>query len=343
MNFQALPKIDLHLHLDGAIRVPTIAELGEELGIPLPTYDPQALARYVQVGSDCRSLTDFLKRFEVFYPLLPFARTQERIAYELCEDCRRDNVIYFEARFAPALAANRRFTMEDAVGAALEGFRRGQRDFAVRCGLILCCYRSVSVAENVATVKLAHKYRDRGVIGIDLAGDENHFATAPQAEAFALARRLEIPITMHAGEGGHPEHIQEAVFTHGATRVGHGVSLQRDPELLKAVRDHGTVFEICLTSNLQTCTVPSLAAHPFKKFLDEKVRVTLNTDDPAISNITLSDEFALAAREYRLPPAAIRELLLNAAHAAFGERSLRDELATRIHQALLDPPAGRAA
>ena len=334
MNFKALPKIDLHLHLDGAIRVPTIAELGDELGIKLPTYDPKQLAALVQVNRDCRSLTDFLKRFEVFYPLLPFAKTQERIAYELCEDCQRDNVIYFEARFAPALAASPRFTMEDAVTAALEGFRRGQRDFNIRSGLILCCYRSISVAENVATVKLAHKYRDQGVIGIDLAGDENHFAAAPHAEAFALARKLEIPITIHAGEGGKPENIREAVFTHGATRIGHGVSLQNDPELLKAVRDQGTVFEICLTSNLQTCTVPSLAAHPFKKFLDEKVRVTLNTDDPGISNITLSDEFELAAREYKLKPAQIRELLDNAAHAAFGEPSLRRSLAAEIQQSL---------
>src|ERR1043165_7606812 len=134
MNFKKLPKIDLHLHLDGAIRVPTIAELGDELGIKLPTNDPKKLAKFVQVDRDCRSLTDFLKRFEVFYPLLPFARTQERIAYELCEDCRRDNVVYFETRFAPALAANRKFRMEDA--AALEGLRRGQRDFGVRCGLI---------------------------------------------------------------------------------------------------------------------------------------------------------------------------------------------------------------
>ena len=333
MNFKTLPKIDLHLHLDGAIRVPTIAELGDELGIKLPTYDPKKLAAFVQVNRDCRSLTDFLKRLEVFYPILPFAKTQERIAYELCEDCQRDNVIYFEARFAPALAASSSFTMEDSVVAALEGFRRGQRDFGLRCGLILCCYRSVSVAENVETVKLAHKYRDQGVIGIDLAGDENHFAAAPHAEAFALARKLEIPITIHAGEGGQPENIREAVFTHGATRIGHGVSLQQDLELLKAVRDAGTVFELCLTSNLQTCTVPSLAAHPFKKFLDEKVRVTLNTDDPAISNITLTEEFELAAREYHLKPAQIHELLMNSAHAAFGEPSLRRDLASKIQAA----------
>lgn len=330
MNFKQLPKIDLHLHLDGTIRVPTIAELGDELGIKLPTNDPKKLAKFVQVDRDCRSLGDFLKRFEVFYPLLPFAKTQERIAYELCDDCARDNVIYFEARFAPALASNKKFTMEDAVVAALEGFRRGQRDFGVRCGFILCCYRSISLEENIATVKLAQKYRDKGVIGIDLAGDENQFPAAPHAEAFALARKLEIPITIHAGEGGRPENIREAVFTHGATRIGHGVSLQRDPELLKAVRDHGTVFEICLTSNLQTCTVPSAQAHPFRKFFDEKLRLTLNTDDPAISNITLSDEFELAAREYRLKPNEIRELLLNAAQAAFGETSLRQNLTTII-------------
>jgi adenosine deaminase len=330
MNFKEQPKIDLHLHLDGAIRVPTIAELGEELGIQLPTYDPKKLAKFVQVDRDCRSLTDFLKRFEVFYPILPYAKTQERIAYELCEDCARDNVIYFETRFAPALACNEKFTMEDAIVAVLEGLRRGQRDFGVRCGLILCCYRSIRLQQNIDTVTLAQKYRGRGVIGIDLAGDELHYPAAPHGEAFALARKLEMPITIHAGEGGKAENIREAVFEHGATRIGHGVALGRDLELLKEVRDRGTVFEICLTSNLQTCSVPSLRKHPFQKFFDEKVLVTLNTDDPAISNITLTDEFSLAARAYKLTPAQIRELLVNAAQAAFVEPSVRRELVSRL-------------
>ncbi|HUJ73072.1 MAG TPA: adenosine deaminase [Verrucomicrobiae bacterium] len=330
MNFKKLPKIDLHLHLDGAIRVPTIAELGDKLGVTLPTYDPKKLAKFVQVDRDCRSLTDFLKRFEVFYPILPYAITQERIAYELCEDCARDNVIYFETRFAPSLACNEKFTMEDAVLAALEGLRRGQRDFSVRCGLILCCYRSITTQQNIDTVKLARKHRASGVIGIDLAGDELHYPAAPHAEVFALARKLEIPITIHAGEGGKSENIREAVFDHGATRIGHGVALGQDSELLKRVRDRGTVFEICLTSNLQTCSVPSLQTHPFQRFFDEKVRVTLNTDDPAISDITLTDEFELAARAYKLTPAQIRELLVNAAQAAFAEPSVRRELVSRL-------------
>jgi adenosine deaminase len=323
MNLQKLPKIDLHLHLDGAIRVPTIAELGEELGVKLPTYDAKKLAKFVQVDRDCRNLTDFLKRFEVFYPILPYAITQERIAYEVCEDCARDNAIYFETRFAPALASNEKFTMEDAVVAVLEGSRRGQGDFGVRCGLILCCYRSITPQQNIDTVKLAHKYRDKGVIGIDLAGDELHYPATPHAEAFALARKLEMPITIHAGEGGNAENIREAVFDLGAARIGHGVALQHDVELLKKVRDRGTVFEMCLTSNLQTCSVPSIQQHPFKRFLDENVRVTLNTDDPVISDITLTDEFELAAREYKLTPAQIRELLVNAANAAFAETSVR--------------------
>ncbi len=334
MNFQTLPKIDLHLHLDGAIRVPTIADLADDLGIPLPTYDPRKLARYVQVDRDCRSLTDFLKRFEVFYPILPFAKTQERIAYELCEDCARDHVIYFEARFAPALAANKRFTMEDAVTAALEGFRRGQRDFHIRSGLILCCYRSITPARNIATVKLAHKYREQGVIGIDLAGDELHYPAALHTKAFALARRLELPITIHAGEGEKADNIREAIFDHGATRIGHGVALQHDDELLKQVRDRGTTFEICLTSNLQTCSVPSLRRHPFKKFLDEQVRVTLNTDDPAISNITLTDEFKLAARAFRLTRPQIRQLLVSAAQSAFAPAAIRRQLTREIETSL---------
>lgn len=307
-------------------------ELADQLGIPLPSSDPRQLARHVQVDRDCRSLVDFLKRFEVFYPLLPHAVTQERIAYELCEDCARDNVIYFETRFAPSLAANEKFSMDDAVLAALEGLRRGQRDFGVRCGLILCCYRSIDLAGNLATVRLAQKYRDQGVIGIDLAGDEKNFPASAHADAFALARRYELPITIHAGEAGPAENIREAVFDHGATRIGHGVALAQDDELLRRVRDRGTVLECCLTSNLQTCSVPALAAHPFRKFLDNQLRVTLNTDDPAISNITLSDEFELAAREFRLTPPEVRGLLENAARGAFTEESERQALIHRLQE-----------
>ena len=148
MNLKKLPKIDLHLHLDGAIRVSTVAELGDALGVKLPTYDPRKLAKFVQVDRDCRSLTDFLKRFEILYPILPYAVTQERIVYEVCEDCARDNVIYFEARFAPALACDGKFTMEDAVVAALEGLRRGQRDFGVRCGDSLLLPIDFAAAEH---------------------------------------------------------------------------------------------------------------------------------------------------------------------------------------------------
>jgi adenosine deaminase len=194
----------------------------------------------------------------------------------------------------------------------------------------LCCYRSITPQQNIETVKLAHKYRDKGVVGIDLAGDELHYPATPHAEAFALAGKLDIPVTIHAGEGERPENIREAVFDHGAARIGHGVALQRDPELLKRVRDAGTVFEICLTSNLQTCSVPSLAKHPFKKFLDEKVRVTLNTDDPAISNITLTDEFRLAAKSFSLSPAQIRTLLSTAVEAVFAGASVRREVAARL-------------
>jgi adenosine deaminase len=312
MDFRALPKIDLHLHLDGAIRVGTIAELGDELGVPLPATDPVKLARLVQVDRDCRSLADFLKRFEVFYPILPYAVTQERIAYELCEDCARDNVIYFETRFAPALAASERFSMEEAVLAALEGLR-----------------------ENLETVRLAAKYREQGVVGIDLAGDEKNFPASACAEALGLARRWELPITIHAGEAGPAENIREAVFEHGATRIGHGCALTQEPELLKRVRDRGTVFEMCLTSNLQTCSVPGLAAHPFRRCLDERVKVTLNTDDPAISNITLSDEFALAHREFALQPAEIRELLVTAAQGAFADAAVRAALERQILRALV--------
>jgi adenosine deaminase len=307
--------IDLHLHLDGALRTATILALADKAGVALPERTVTELEKHVTVGPECRSLVDFLRCFDVFLPVLRSAEAMERVAFELVEDQRRDGVTYFEARYAPILQAQPGFPLEASVEAVLAGLTRG--DPSRRWGLILCALRDHPPETSLATARAAVSFRDRGVVGFDIAGNEAAPA-APHRPAFDYVRRHDLPATAHAGEAGPAANIAEAIDALGARRIGHGVRVVDDPELLRRAIDRGIVFEQCLTSNLQTRSVRSLAEHPFPRLLRAGALVTLNTDDPAVSRITLSGELELAKRAFALSDREIERVAENAARAAFG-------------------------
>lgn len=328
---QALAKIDLHLHLDGALRVATARDLAHAGKHPLPTEDLAELAKYVRVQPACRSLPDFLKVFDFFMPLLRNPAAIERLARELCEDCARDNVVYFETRFAPHLVATPSFSPRDAVAAALRGLEQGGRAHGVDARLILCCCRHLP-QHSLAVAELAGEFRDRGVVGIDLACDERQPAAMHQP-AFAHARRHGVHRTVHAGEAGPPALIREALDLLHAERIGHAVALQHDAELYQRVKDEGISLELNLTSNVQTCSVADISEHPCPRYFRDGLNVTLNTDDPGISGITLSDDFTLAATTFGFTRADARKLVANAVSASFLDdserRALRRTIAAR--------------
>ncbi|HNW92062.1 MAG TPA: adenosine deaminase [bacterium] len=330
-RLHALPKLDLHLHLDGSLRVATARDLARACGQPLPTEDLAELRRHLQVQPDCRSLPEFLAVFDFFMPLLRTPAAIERLAYELCEDCAREHVVYFETRFAPHLVATDGFTPHDAVAAALHGLAQGNRAFGTDSRLILCCCRHLP-QHSLAVAKLAAAFRDRGVVGIDLACDEREPA-APHRAAFAHAEQHAVHRTVHAGEAGPPTLIREALDLLHAERIGHAVALQHDRELYARVRDEGIVLELNLTSNLQTCAVPSLATHPCPHYHRDGLRITLNTDDPGVSGITLTGEYALAADAYGFTDRDFHALTATAVDAAFLDDSERRTLRARIDRA----------
>jgi adenosine deaminase len=308
---------DLHLHLDGAVRPRTIWELAREQRHKLPARNLRELGRLVRVLRSCRSLTSFLKTFETFYPLLKTANALERIAYELCEDQAKAGVRCFETRFAPVLQAHATLSMEQAVEAVLRGLKRGSADFRVEAGLILCCYRSESPASSLRTVKLAGKLMGSGVVGIDLAGDEIRFPARPHRRAFRLAQGWGIPITVHAGEAGPAANILEAIVKLGASRIGHGVRLADDGKVYALVIHRQIPLEMCLTSNVQTGVVSSYSSHPLPRYLRDGVMVTLNSDDPGVSNTTLPREYELAKRHLRLTSSELKTVRRNAFLARF--------------------------
>ncbi|MBE7438696.1 MAG: adenosine deaminase [Spirochaetales bacterium] len=329
---KSFPAIDLHLHLDGAVQTATILELAREAGYALPAGTVPELDRFVRVSADCHTLTDFLKTFEIFYPLLKTTNALERISRELVEDLENQGLIYAEVRFAPILnVADPADTaqLRAAVEAVLYGLSSAQQ---LRTGLILCCYRGFPPDLAEKTIRLAldlNEERPGSICGIDLAGDESRYDASLYAAAFGnLGGKL--PVTIHAAEAAPADSARKAIELLGARRIGHGVRIQEDPDLVKVVREKGIALEICLTSNLQTGTVSSLEEHPFAKYLAAGLCVTLNTDDPAISGITLASEWELARRTYGLSLADVQQIARNAARAAFVNEADRTVLEAQL-------------
>lgn len=329
-----MPKVDLHCHLDGSVRVETIRDLARKTKANLP-MDLKALKKLVSVDEDCRSLGDFLRVFEYFYPLLKSAEAVERIAYELVEDASRENIKHNEVRLAPALQATPNFSMEQVVQAALKGLAAGSAKFKTGATAILICYRSLDRAENMETVRLAEKYLGKGVVALDLAGDESRFPIQDFSEFFELAKSKKIPFTIHAGEAAGPESI-EASLNLGASRIGHGVRLIENPALLERIRKERIPLEVCITSNVQTQVVSDFQRHPVRHFFDKGLRVTLNTDDRGVSDLDLTHEYLIAHKKLGFTEEQLRQIALNGVESLFlsGEsksalrKSFEEEFAT---------------
>lgn len=325
-KLKKLPKVDLHLHLDGALRVKTIYELAQHQNYKLPTDKLEELHKYVQVPENCRSLADFLKAFETFYPLLMNPDAMERVAYEVSEDCYKDNVKYCEIRFAPVLQAKGDYSMEEILDGVLKGLAKAHYEFGIINPLILCCYRSEPPETSIETVKLAIKYRNRGIVAIDLAGDEEHYPAEIHKEAFKLAQEHNFPITVHAGEAGAPKNIREAIEILGAQRIGHGIRIIEDKELYEYVKEKQIPLEMCLTSNVQTTVAKDYETHPFKRCFQGGLRVTINTDDPGVSNITLTDEYFLLKKYYNFGWQEIIKVLVNGIESSFTTEERKTKL-----------------
>lgn len=288
-----LPKVELHVHLDGSLRPQTMLDLAREAGIALPTEDPEALRRFMHV-QDAHDLEEYLRRFDYTIGLLQTPEAIERVAYEMVADAAADNVRYLEVRYCPWLSTRGGLALEEIITAEAAGLARGAAEFGVRTGIINCSLRHYDPAQSVAIAKASVACRDHGVLGFDLAGGEAGRPPGRHREAFEIARRGYLGITVHAGEAAGAESIAEAIFLCQADRLGHGTRLREDPELLAYVRDRRILVEINVTSNLLTRAVATAAEHPVRAYYDQGLAVSLCTDGWLMSNVTLTDEFWLA-------------------------------------------------
>ncbi|MCA2979003.1 MAG: adenosine deaminase [Myxococcaceae bacterium] len=314
---RALPKTDLHCHLDGSMRLKTILELAEQQGVKLPASDEDALAKVIHKGEVCRNLEDYLVAFDVTCSVLQTEQALFRAAYELALDAAAENVRYLEVRYAPVLHQQRGLKLTAIVDSVLEGLRTAKRETRIKYGVILCGIRHMNPQSSVRLAELCVAYKNRGVVGFDLAGAEANFPAKEHREAFQLILKNNVNCTAHAGEAYGPESIGQALHYLGAHRIGHGVRLREDGDLLNYVNDHRIPLECCPSSNVQTRAVTEMAAHPLKFYFDYGLRVTINTDNRLITDTTVSDEYWIAHKELGLSLEDLTTVIVSGFKSAF--------------------------
>ena len=325
-----IPYIDLHCHLDGSITLDIARKLAALQNIELPASDEE-LESKLSVPESCESLNEFLECFALPCSLM---QTKEGIteSVRLVQEANKaQGIAYLELRFAPQKHCDNGLTQRDAIDAALAGLKMCD----LHTNLILCLMRGNDNAkENMETVELAKEYlvKDGGVVAIDLAGAEALFHTSEFAAPFARAKEYGIPFTIHAGEADGASSVKNAL-DYGSARIGHGVRTKEDPALLDYVIKNRIPLEMCPNSNRQTKSVDDMTKYPIMEYLAKGVKVTINTDDPAICRTTIAKEFDYLEKKFGITAADKKAMLLNAAEAAFTDDATKAELKVQIESA----------
>lgn len=341
-DLRALPKCNLHSHLEGSIRPATFLDLARERGLNLGV-GLEGVGALLQVDGSETGLVDYLEKISAGYQVLTTPSALRRVAFEAAEDAARDGVLYFELRAGPLTHVNRGLGVHQAIDAILAGLQHAEAAYGITCRLIIAALRHHEPADNVALAHAAVEHRDDGVVGFDLAGDEAGYAASSHADAFAVARRGGLGITVHAGEAGGAENVRYAVEALGAGRIGHGVRSAGSPAMMRLLQERGVTLEVCPASNVHTRTVASLAAHPVRRLFDAGVRVTIGDDDPVTSDTSVSKELTLLRDVFGFEAAEIvriQKMGLEAAFGLDGGRRRRIMAALEAHVLASEPGAG---
>lgn len=312
-----LPLIDLHRHLDGAIRLDTVIELAQQKGIELPSYDLETLRPYVVIDGKANGLMDFIGRFEYLTKVLTDLDACRRVAYENVEDALAEGIDYIELRFSPWFMAEANgLDPEGVVEAVADGIIAGERDTGVRAQAIGIMSRTFDTETCHRELDALLAHRDH-LAAIDLAGDEEKFPARLFREHFNRARDAGLEVTVHAGEVEGPWSVWDAIRELGATRIGHGIHSLEDPALVEYLIENDIGLEVAITSNVHIGVVDSYTEHPVKRIMEAGILCNLNTDDPAISGIDLQHEFEVAAPKAGLTAGQARKAQANALKMAF--------------------------
>jgi adenosine deaminase len=330
--YQTLPKVELHRHLEGSLRINTMLEISQTYNMGLPNADD--LHPLVQV-TDYDPLTsqNFLSKFQTLRKFFRSPQIIQRVAWEAVADAAADGVIYMELRFTPvALSRVENYPLGEVIDWVIEATQKADQEFGSTTRLITGVNRHESVDLAAEVIALAADRTEDGVVGVDLAGDETQFSASPFQGLFAEALQAGLHVTIHAGEWGGAGNVSDAITILEAERIGHGVRVVEDPAVVALSRERGTTFEVCVTSNVHSGVVPSLEKHPLQEMLEEGLNVTINTDDPSISQISLSHEYQMATEEMNIPFETLYGRTLAAAQATFLPRTGREKLVKIIEE-----------
>lgn len=333
--YRILPKVELHRHLEGSLRLDTMVDIAKQHGMTIPA-DILRLSTLVQIQEEDKfTFQNFLSKFNTLRMFYRSPDVIHRITREAVEDAARDNVRYLELRFTPvALSRAERFPLHDVIDWVLTSARETAARYNIKVNLIASVNRheSAELAEQVAW--LAAEHIKDGLVGLDLAGNEAEFPSQPFYGIFKEARQAGLHVTIHAGEWGPAQHIREAIEDLGAERIGHGVRVLEDENVTALAREKQTAFEVCITSNYQSGVVSTLEAHPLMLMFENGLNVTINTDDPSISRITLSHEYYNACDTLQMPQYTLRERIVAAAQAGFLPKDEKDKLVSQLKKDL---------
>lgn len=332
--FEKLPKTDLHVHLDGSLRLETMLELAAQEGVKLPGETPDELRRVMHLGENTGSLVEYLKAFDVTLRVMQTEEALTRIAYELAEDAAKENVRYMEVRYAPMLHTRKGLKLTTVVEAVVTGLRQAQNDHGIESTVIVCGIRNISPESSLEMAQLAVAYKNRGVVGFDLAGAEYDHPAKHHRGAFQLVRDNNVNVTIHAGEAYGPESIHQAIHVCGAHRIGHGCRLREDGDLLHYVNDHRISLECCPSSNVQTGAIRDLASHPIKLYKDLGLRVTVNTDNRLVTDTTVSKELWLCHKQMGFSMADLKQVVLSGFKSAFLPFHIKQQYVRHVSQEL---------
>ncbi|XP_049437377.1 adenosine deaminase [Epinephelus fuscoguttatus] len=341
------PKVELHVHLDGAIRVQTIFDVAKRRGITLPANTVEELKQNI-ILQEPATLTKFLSKFAEYMHVIAGDREAiKRIAYEFVEDKAKEGVIYVEVRYSPHFLANTKvepipwdqeegdLSPDEVVHLVNMGLSDGERAFNIKARSILCCMRHMP-SWSMDVVELCKKYRSEGVVAIDLAGDEslNCVANPGHRKAYEEAVRCGVHRTVHAGEVGPPTVVKEAVEVLKAERVGHGYRTLEDQDLYRELLAKNMHFEVCpISSKLTGACDPDFTKHPVITFRKDKANYSLNTDDPLIFNSSLHLDYSTAYKYMGFTEEEFKRLNLKSAESCFLPEDEKNELLHKLYEA----------
>ena len=329
MDLKAAAKVDLHRHLEGAIRLQTLIDLYRDAGHPLSSSTPAELSAQAQVLEPMSSLEAVLSRFSLAQAAFFDEAAAERIAFEAVEDLAADNIRLAELRFSPGfLCEPHGLDWDAAMTAIARGVERGSREHDVAVGLIAIASRNYGIGSAERTAEFALRHRDE-LVAFDLAGDERAYPPSLYVDVVGALAGSGLKLTTHYGESGGPAFPREAVEVLGSMRLGHGVSVAADPEVTALVRERHVTLEMCPTSNRRTNAVAHIAEHPARRLLDQDVSVTINTDNPGLFAIDLTGELEVCVERLGFSDDDLRRVTSNAIDASFVDDATKADVRRR--------------